>query len=188
MSIPTNKPKKQCPYCLKEVNNLGFHVANNHPQIMAQLEEQKTPSPPPATPTLTPQLVNSDKNAGLSVNNMVADALQTMLNIKIIEMLSNSKNASLQEISAAINPPKPSTLQEIKEYHDLVYGQETREIPETGNGWVDLATAAIPLIREMLPAKKKEMEEANKIDESGSDEKRNIRILRPIQQKTSEHI
>jgi len=185
MTIQSDKPLKSCPHCGKNVKNLGFHVANNHPSIIAQLEE-KPPSPPPETPTLTPY---SNKNAGVSgvntqsINEMIREKLDTMLNIKIIEMLSKNPNTSLQEISQAINPPKPSTLQELKEYHELVYGREERELPETGNGWVDLATAAIPLIREMLPAKKKQMEEENKNVELGSDEKRSIRILKPIQAK-----
>lgn len=175
MTIPSEKPGKKCRYCGKEVKNLGFHVANNHPNILDQLEEI-SPSPPPATPTPSP---NSIKNPGVSgdINALIREKLDTMLNIKIIEMLSSNPNASLQEISQAINPPQKTTLQELKEYHDLVYGSVTHTTAEEGGAsFADVAMAAIPLIQEMLPKKQEE----KKNDKLGTSEERSLRILKPI--------
>jgi hypothetical protein len=153
MPIKTDKQQRLCKYCNKSFANLGLHIINNHPNIMEQLEENAPILPTETTTRLEPT-TSLIKNPVVSVNNMVAEALQTMLNIKIIEMLSGSNNASLQEIGKVLNPPPQTTLQDIKAYHDLVYEDRGRDreedVPESGNQWIDLATQAIPLVRDMM--------------------------------------
>lgn len=180
MPFETNKTKRICPECGKEVANLGLHIANVHPKLMEKLEgsEHQAPPPQPYSSQLPRPPAQNTAVAG-DLNALIREKLDTMLNIKIIEMLSKNPDTSLQQISQALNPPQPLGLREIKEYHELVYGKEERELPETGNGTIDLITAAIPLIRDMLPAKKAEMEAQKNVKHSGNKEGDRT-ILKPI--------
>ena len=168
---------KKCRYCNKEVRNLGLHIVNIHPNILDQIEE-RIPQSQDKNPTFEalPRQIDQNKPIG-DINAMIREKLDTMLNIKIIEMLSKNPDTSLQQISQALNPPAPIGLKEIKEYHDLIYQKEEKEIPETGNQWIDLATSAIPLVRDMLHARKNQ---EVKQDEPRINEERDLRVLKPI--------
>jgi len=186
MTIESDKPLKKCGICGKDVRNMGYHVANIHPKVFEKINETSeepiiySNEKPRTQNQNTPTVGNTS-----DINSMIREKLDLMLNIKIIEMLSKSPNVSLNEISAAINPPQPTKLSELKEYHDLVYGERERDMPETGNQWIDLATTAIPLIREMLPTKKKQLEEESKNVTNSGIEERSIRVLKPISEETS---
>jgi len=160
MTIPSDKPLRPCPHCGKNVKNMGFHISNNHPSIMAQLEE-KSPSPPPATPSPPPSY---EKKADvfepdMDIDRLIYKHLNRMLSLKFIEMIGGTNNPDITEIRRAMQPPQPPTpLSELKAYHDLVYKDNKREreeveIPETGNQWIDLATQAIPLVRDLINKK-----------------------------------
>lgn len=189
--IPSDKPLKKCPFCGKEIRNLGYHVAQVHPQILEKLEEssnlypqsgtspQVLPTAAPNNPQIGRPLPENRPPVG-DINSMIREKLDVMLNIKIIEMLSKSPDVSLQQISQAMNPPQPMGIREIKEYHDLFYPvQKAAAVDSEGEGWIDLATAAIPLIEKLIPAKKEGM----KIDESRGTQDGGIPLLRPIQQE-----
>jgi len=186
MPFETNKPMKTCKFCSKQVANLAMHIINNHPSILEQLDET-TPNASPNTSVSTASagVIPQNKPVTSDINALIREKLETMMNIKIIEMLASSKDVSLSEIGRAINPPPPVQqigLKEIKEYHDLIYAGG--EMASGGNDWVGLATAALPIISQMLPAKKRQMEEV-KNDEPRENERRSIRILKPVQKETS---
>lgn len=145
---------KNCPYCGKDVENLASHIIRMHPKIMESLDEMGD-SEPPKQPN-TPPLAHS-KAVPKGISEMIREKLDIMLNIKIIEMLSKSPDTSIQEIAQAMNPPQNTNLKELKEFHDIVYKENPQPIIPTGNEWVDIAQQAIPIIKEMLPAKKIEV-------------------------------
>jgi len=187
MSIPTDKPLKKCPLCNKDVRNMGYHIANIHPSALAQLEENIPPPSPPATPTPTlsgkfspPGVVGGDLNA------LIREKVETMLNIKIVEMLS--KGANVGDVAKVLNPPQPTSFIELKQMHDLIYSAkphlEEKAEENSGNQWLELINNALPIVKDMLPQRKKQMEE-NKNVEFGTDEKGSVRILKPIQDQTS---
>jgi len=152
MVIDSIKPNKICPLCQKQIRNLGFHLANQHPNILDRLDNfADTGYDKPLAPaTPTPQLYPSPPRG--DINALIREKLDTMLNIKIIEMLSNNPNVSIQELQNAINPPQKTTIQELKEYHDLVYGEKEEELPyiETENEWVNIIQQFLPVIKELF--------------------------------------
>jgi len=157
MPIESDKPLKKCKFCNKEVANLGLHIINIHPSIMEQIEET-TPQNVASLPQNS-TLQNNTRQSS-DINSMIREKLDTMLNIKIIEMLSSSKDVSLIDIKKSLETPQNTTLQDIKTYHDMIYAdrKESPEINISGDsgGWLELANNAIPLIREMLPKSKQE--------------------------------
>jgi len=192
--IQSNKPLKKCNFCGKEVKNLGWHIANTHPSITARLDEGeqfdeiKTNSkkiesggtPPPILATKTPQ----------TINEMIRDKLDIMLNIKIIEMLSASNSPSLQDINSALNPPKEHSLEDLKKFHDLVYDRDPLDQiskVDTGNNWANVALQAMPIITGMMASRKQQAPDQEKkiIEECENNVRRgeetNTRILKPIQ-------
>jgi len=182
MSIPTDKPLKICPLCNKEVRNLGMHIANIHPNTLKEYDDVFPPSPP-ATPTPTlsgkfspPGVVGGDLNA------LIREKVETMLNIKIVEMLS--KGADIRDVARVLNPPQPTSFMELKQMHDLIYSAkphlEEKAEENSSNQWLELINNALPIVKDMLPQRKKQMEESKNV-EFGTDEKGSVRILKPIQ-------
>jgi hypothetical protein len=184
MPIISERPIKTCRYCNKDVQNLPAHIINQHPSILEQLEEGETKaiiqtpqnltSMPPNTPLNQINMVSNDIDA------LVKQKLNTMFNIRIIQMLSN--NASLEDISKIVNPQPQQTLglKELKEFHDIVYNKT--ETQDSGNQWLDLAVGALPIINRMLPEKQKHMEE-NKNVEHRTTKDGDIRKLKPISEQ-----
>jgi hypothetical protein len=168
---------KKCRYCGKEVNRLAEHIIRMHPSIMEKLEEipLEEVKNPPVSPVLT---APNQRIGNLSV--LIQEKLDLMLNIKIIEMLSKSPDTSIQDIAKAINPPEKTTIQELKEYHDLVYPKEMPYI-DTGNDWVNIIQQAIPIVKEMMP-KKKNAEVPQNVRTGNSEDDG---ILQPIQLETA---
>ena len=148
---------RKCRFCGKEFLNLGAHIANQHPIILEQLNEFSDLETQKSTPQgvfMQPQGVKK------STSDLVREKLDLMFDIKILEMLAASKDATLQDLQKALQPaqPQPSAmdkLREIREYASIM--NEIRgagEVVESGgNEWIGLATAALPMIKEMLPKK-----------------------------------
>lgn len=168
MVFQSDKRIKQCPHCKGEYRNLGMHVINKHPSIFAQIDndsldinDQKiTDKPDNLSNNITP--ANSTLYRG-NVNDLVREKLDTMLNIKIIQMLE--KGASLEDINRLMQPQQPinnkvDIFEEIKKYREIQQLVGNKELPivETDNtsGWLDLANNAIPMIKEMLSNRKTE--------------------------------
>jgi hypothetical protein len=191
MPFESSKLLKVCPVCSKEVRNVGLHVANMHPNVLAQLDagtgilEMPSKSSPPLNP------VPASENKFLDISSLIKKKLETMLDLKILEMLSSNNSPSIVELHQALNPPKQTTIQELKEMHDLIFSQQASQgslekISEidTGNNWANVALQALPIIKDMLPAKKAAVEQ-KQIKEGGS----NVRegntgrkgVLKPIQ-------
>jgi len=150
MTIESIKPIKKCHFCGKEVRNLAVHTLNQHPDAFNRLDEvASTPLVSPAPPS-QPQLYASAPKG--DINALIREKLDTMLNIKIIEMLSKNPSTSIQELQQALNPPQKTTIQELKEYHDLVYGEKEPELPyiETENQWVNIIQQFLPVIKELF--------------------------------------
>lgn len=179
MTIPSDKPTKKCKYCGKEVKNLGFHVANNHPAIMEQLEEI---SPQPqAAPIIQPK---TQALPAADTNEMVRQKLETMLNIKLIQMLE--KGASIEEVNRMLHPPPPVQtfgLKELKDYHDLVFkGQNpapTGEEASSGFDWTALINGVVQILPALL-AKRNNTEVLKNGFDTGEFEERSNGILKPI--------
>jgi hypothetical protein len=188
MPIPTDKPTKNCQFCNKDVINLGLHIINQHPKIMDQLDESYS------TPLLSPSLIQNtpiqpqNRPTGSDINAMIREKLDTMLNIKIIEMLSSSKDVSLIDIKKSLEPTQNTSLSDVKALHDMIYDQKGSSINinagEEGNGWLDLATAALPIISQLIP---KRMEEKQNDTEHRSTENTSGGSLKPISQEIAEY-
>jgi soluble cytochrome b562 len=161
MTLPSDRPLKTCNFCGKQVKNLGFHIANQHPKIMEQIDEMQETlpgTPPGAAPG---QDLQALRKVLPDINSMIREKLDTMLNIKIIEMLSKSPNTSIQEIQSAINPAPKTTIQDFKEMRDLFKESAIDKISDidTGNQWANVALQALPIVREMLPKKQNEVKQ-----------------------------
>jgi hypothetical protein len=192
--IPNDQILKKCPFCGKDVKNLAPHIVNLHPKIMEKMDEMDTKTPENAT--FTPVLTQSSPKIltypGQSINDMIREKLDTMLNIKIIEMLSKNPNVSLQEISAAIQAPQPQQsaldkLKELREYTSIISDIKGDNMPNESGGaneWLGVANAAIPIVKEMLQSRKKHSEVVKNGDvrEGNSGSPRN---LKRIQSETS---
>lgn len=176
MPIDSAKPLKLCKFCNKEVQNLATHIINMHPSIIDKLEEGET------TVREIPQIQQRQISPPSDISAMIREKLDLMLNIKIIEMLSTQKDVSLQEISKAIQPP--TSLQEIKTYHDMMYGNKGGldiNVESSGSNvsdWIEIAKLGLPIIAQMLPKKQEEMKN---VTEHRRTEERSTGILKPIQ-------
>jgi len=180
------RPTRMCRYCNKEVINLTSHIINMHPKVLEQIEEISQELPPSNTNFQTPPQnpgVSMQRTAPNDINTMIREKLDIMLNIKIIEMLSKNPDTSLGDIKKAIEPTQNTTLQDIKMYHDMLWKDTPMQRAEDtggGNQWLDLVNNALPIIAQMLPAKR---EEIKNVTERRSDEERSPGILRPISQE-----
>jgi len=181
--INSEKKTKICSYCNKEVKNLGFHISNLHPNVFSKIDD--TPNTEKVLTDNSTNITTTLKPSQLSINEMIKDKLDTMLNIRIIEMLS--KNASLSEIQQVLNPTPKTTIEELKQYHDLVYSDNKNNgvnlnVGENSSGWLELATNALPIISQMLPQKQKELKQDDELRRS---EERSLRILKPISEEVT---
>lgn len=182
------KITKKCPYCDKNVVNLPNHIINMHPKIIEKIEE---------TDVVTPSLMTTSGSETVhtsvpqsSITTMIREKLDIMLNIKIIEMLSNSPETNIQDIARAVNPEPPTApktlLENMQEYQavkEMIKEIEPRPI-ETGNEWIDLAQQALPIVKDMLPGKKAEIAETIK-NVNESNDKGVGGTLKPICLETS---
>ena len=193
MTIPSEKPMRECKFCGKHFRNLGFHVANNHPNILNQLEEHSpdvVPKQPDTNQIARPLAQNNPSQAVSSdLNQLIRDKVETIFNIKILQMLTSQPDVSIKEVQTMLNPPQPMGLSEIKQYHDMVYNERERsnvnvDLGGDSNDWIELAKLALPIVGQLLPQKKKELE-ANKDDEFRGDEKGSVRVLKPIQKEVA---
>lgn len=182
----TNKTKKICPECGKEIANLGYHIANVHPKLLERLEEIPASQSPAAQ--IQPKLLLSP---GVDTNEMVRQKLETMLNIKLIQMLE--KGASIEDINRMLQPPpQPQNfgLKELKEYHDLVFrGQNYGVAAEVAEGggfdWTALINAAMQILPSLLASRNNNisMKQAESVENgfnTGEFEEGSVRILKPI--------
>jgi len=147
--IKSNKTLKKCLVCQKEVYNLVPHFLTSHPSLVEKIEHLEQ------APLSQQQPVQQQPVQAASISSLIKEKLDIMLNIKIIEMLSNSPDTSLKDISDAINPQPKTTLKELKEMHDLIY-PEQQQIVETGNQWFDIAQQAIPIVKDLMQSKKQQ--------------------------------
>jgi len=190
MTIESDKPLKKCRFCNKDVRNLGNHIANIHPSVLNQLEElEDVITPPPIT--ASPQVASMpmiQQKAIKNINEIVSEKLETMLNLKIIEMLS--KGGSIEQVQNALQPTANNpSFQQLKEYHELIYGQNKPEInintgEETG-GWIELANNALPIISQLLQRKTGGTQE-NDTEHRGNEEESGA-TLKPIQFETEQY-
>jgi len=189
--FPSDKPLKKCPYCGKEVKQLGLHIANQHPKILQTLDESDTPEI--TTNTNMPISQNRPNSPG-NINEMIREKLDTMLNIKIIEMLS--QGASLKDVQQALNPVsehKPVGIQEIKEYHDLIYKEANPPIAVNvdggdSSGWINVLNNALPIIQTMISKREEDKQESIEVkpnDEYRSFEEGTIRPIEFISQQVA---
>ena len=149
--IPSDKPIKVCPICKKEVRNLGLHISNQHPNVLAKLDDFDEPTP---KNRIEPDILT--KKAG-SIGEMVKEHLDTMLNLQLIQMLG--KGASVGEVQRVLNPTEEKTsgvtIEDVKKYHDLVYKENQDAVninvgDSDGAGWVNLANNALPIISKLM--------------------------------------
>jgi len=191
MTIPTDKPLKECPYCLKSVSNLGLHIINQHPSILQQLEEKSdfTPRNIASEGQSSPQISRSfSQNTPVSmIGREVDDAVRTAINIKLLKMLEANPDMSIKQLKEMVDPaPAPSIKDKLEEYKllkDLFGGKEI--IQEEGSGsnqWLEIIGAALPIVKEMLPSRKQKLEE-QKNDGNGRIEEGSIRTIKPIQEE-----
>lgn len=170
-----------CPVCGKVVKDIGRHIGLAHSKQVedmfmgseVELQPELKVNNPPVVNTSSPP-VNSIGIRG-SVNDLIKEKLDTMLNIKIIEMLSANKDVGIKEINAMMQPPPQQTnIKELIELHNLLY-PEKNEAPyiETSNEWVNVAQQALPMIKDFASEMiSKRIEQQNKKME----ENKNVRL------------
>lgn len=185
MPIETTKPLKNCKFCGKDYANLATHIINSHPSIVEQLDESAY-IPTQNTTPLPLNVANGPpqrQHLGTDIDTMVREKLNTMLNIKIMEMLSSNKDVSLMDIKQSLEPPKTTSLKELKEFHDLVYSNNNNGgNEENGNQWLDLINNALPIVSQMLPKKREELE---KNDRYKPIEDGRVATIRPISEEVA---
>lgn len=191
--IESDKPLKTCPYCYKEVKNLGLHIINNHPTIINKLEEEENQSPAEYSKQIPekPNLVRTTPQGDIS--SMIKEKLETMLNIKLIQMLE--KGASIEDINRIMNPPPPpqtSGLEELKkllEMQKLITPQTPMiagEVAEPSINWIELIKEGLPILAQMLQQRKNNnMESVNDGSNTGEREETSPRVLELVQTETS---
>jgi len=184
MTIESDKQNKTCPYCYKEVKNLGLHIINNHPTIINKLEEEENQSPAEYSKQIPekPNLVRTTPQGDIS--SMIKEKLETMLNIKLIQMLE--KGASIEDINRIMNPPPPpqtSGLEELKkllEMQKLITPQTPMfagEVAEPSINWIELIKEGLPILAQMLQQRKNNnMESVNNGFNTGEFEETSARL------------
>lgn len=177
MPIETNKPFKICPYCKKEVQNLGQHISNIHPGILDQLNEMATPEMP-STPSNTPQI--QQNSPVFDIDRMIYQKLNTMLNLKIIDMMTSNPGMSIKDIKEITTPPEDE-LTKLERYHKLFYKESSPGLNVNVDGgasdWIEIAKLALPVIGKMIPERKMEVK---KDEPNRRDEREDRPILKPI--------
>jgi hypothetical protein len=175
MPIPTDKPLKNCRFCNKSFVNLGLHIINAHPNIMEQLDEDFSKSPPNSSSS-APQSGVKPTNTVFegSFSDMLRRKAEDMLNIRIMQMLE--KGATIEEVTRAITPPQNNQLKDIIELHNAIY----KNTETSGPDWMGLAEAALPVISQILP---KKQEEIKNDTEHRQLEKRSAGIRRLVPQE-----
>jgi hypothetical protein len=162
MPIESDKPFKTCRYCQKSVVNLGLHIINAHPTILEQLEEGQQETTPQA-----PQQDNYKNNKVVSedTETLIRRKLSMLMDIQIIKALG--AGAELGDIKAMITPAKTAqeSINEAIALHNAIYPPNQRNVVEAvaeatnTDKWLELATVAIPAIAQLLPQKRKEIEQ-----------------------------
>ena len=192
MPIETNKPLKLCRFCNKEFANLSTHIINIHPSIIDQLEENSS-SPSRGENINTTQTQNIThplyKPPASDISTIVKEKLETMLNIKIIQMLE--KGATIEEINRITNPPplQSSGLDDIKKLVEIQRLITPQYLPPTiatesgGTDWGAIITGALPIFGQLLTMRNGGTQ--NGSNEHRSDEERSVGILKPIQAETT---
>ena len=170
----------KCRFCGKEVMRLGAHIANLHPRILEQLEEFGDLEPQKSTPQA---VFSQPQGVKKSTSDLVREKLDLMFDIKILEMLAASKDATLQDLQKALQPAQPQAsgmdkLREIREYAAIM--NEIRGVGEAttegSDGWLTLANNALPMIKEMLPKRQQEVKQNVREGNTGSQ-----RLIKRIQ-------
>jgi len=185
--IPSDKPPKTCPYCLKEVFNLGVHVVNNHPTVLAQIEEkqgissnvevslpiqqQQQAIPVPASPQLT---------GSASTKQLIRDAIEDMTNIQILKMLQ--KDVPLEQINKMLNPA-PQTQQvdqlaQLERYASIISkirgpAGPVVQVAESSTDWGALAGQALQVLPQLLNLRKNKTEDENNVEHRADEEGNN---------------
>jgi len=195
MVFESNKPIKICPFCKTEIRNLGLHIVNKHKEQLDRLDNLSNPS------------INSNDKENLSlrntnpetaphnavyrgsINDLIKEKLDTMLNLKIIEMLSKNPNISINELSSAINPQpvaqEKDIIEKLKEYKEIQNLISNNNNIETNDPDImSVITQAFPLLTEFL--KNKNGVEKNDT-EFRTTETRGIATIKPISLETSEY-
>jgi hypothetical protein len=141
---------RKCRFCGKDVVNMAAHIIRQHPNIISQLEEK------PQEEVRSSGASNFQRVS--SVNELIREKLDTMLNIKIIEQLSANPKMTLTELNQAVNPlpPKPEKtlleqIEEIKAIQGLF--TETTIPGESSSEWLGIVKEALPLVRDMMQRK-----------------------------------
>ena len=176
---------KKCVFCGKEFKNLGLHIVNQHPKIMEQLDETGIET----EQKVTPQAVFSQpQGVKKSTSDLVREKLDLMFDIKILEMLAASKDATLQDLQKALQPaqPQPSgmdKLRELREYAAImneIRGAGEAVTEGSSEGWLTLANNALPMIKEMLPKRQPQPEvKQNGIRERNPGSQRTLARIQP---------
>lgn len=171
--IPSDKPPKTCPYCLKEVFNLGVHVVNNHPTVLAQIEEKpgisnsiennppsNLPVPVSSPPTIPGQI---------STKQLIREKLEEMMDIQILKMLK--QDVPLEKINQMLQPQTQQVdqLAQLERYANVIAkirgpAGPVPQIGESSTDWGAIATAGIQLLPQLLNLRKNKTEDENNVE------------------------
>lgn len=123
-----------------------------HPSIVSQLNESYSrpaavasdgiPQPPPTAPSLP----YGDAAGRLpSLSEIIRQKVDDLLGIEVIKALSSSDSSKIADLAKVMNPPRETSLDEIKRYHDIFYHDAPNQV---GSTWVDVIKEALPVIGE----------------------------------------
>jgi hypothetical protein len=180
MQFSDSKLVQHCKFCGKNFIHLAAHIIKSHPSVVAQLEEKEIVDNPAVVdnPTIASYSPLSTPAGIPSLSQIIRQKVDDMLSIEVIKALSNNNPGALKELAAVMNPPRETSLDEIRKYHDLFYS--ARET-SGGTDWGSVAVNALPMIKDMLDGKRKNAEMMRNVREGN---KRTEGLLKPIQLET----
>jgi len=144
--IESDKPLRKCNFCGKEVRNLGFHIANQHPNIMTKLDESE-PTPQGSEPP-NPQETKVRRNT----RDIINDYFEMMLQIQMMKQMSTLNGMDISDLKEIANPTKHEEFNYDK-IADIIDERLEDQQPQgkyesTGDPVLDLAREIIPIIRD----------------------------------------
>jgi hypothetical protein len=183
MVFQSDKTDKECPYCKKLVKNMGYHIANQHPNVFAKIDD--TPLITEELKTNTPSLNNNISTPVIrgTLNDLIREKVDTMLNIQIVKMLANG--ADITDVQKVLQPQQQTqpSIQDIKAMHDILYSDKDKGLnlnvnSESGTDWGNIIASGIQLLPRLLNNRQGDIQNDT---EYRSVETGSISVLKPIQ-------
>lgn len=164
----TENTERSCRFCGKKVLNLGQHIANIHPSVLNSIEEGGQSN----------QISENRPGTSKTLKEIIRDKVETIMDLKILDILTKNPNASVNEIQAMTEPSVSTVesktaieqLRDFKEVADM-FSRES----QSGSDWTDVAIHSLPIVKDLVRGKHNENRKRNADDKGRT--KRSIRRI-----------